>query len=71
MRPDKFSWVELVFEALNRLPRNVRSSRCVDNDIFVGCFNPDDFVDRHEQDALVIFNREPGEPLIADGARDR
>jgi hypothetical protein len=66
--PHKFPWVELVFEALNRLPRNVRSSRCVDNDIFVGCFNPDDFVHGHEQDAFVIFNREPGEPLTADGA---
>ena len=40
----EFPWVELVFEALNRLPRNVRSSRCVDNNIFVGCFYPDDLL---------------------------
>src|SRR5271169_4481742 len=46
----------------------MRTSRCVDNDIFIGRFNPDNFVHRHEQDAFVIFNREPGEPLIAAGA---
>ena len=61
--PHKFSWVEMVFQALNRLPRDVRSSRCVDYDIFIGCFNPDDFVNGHEQDSFVIFDREPGEPL--------
>src|ERR1700683_5217735 len=68
--PNEFPWVELVFEALNRLPRNMRSSRCVDNDIFVGCFNPDDFVHGHEQNAFVILNREPGQPLTGDGAGD-
>src|ERR1700678_2329449 len=68
--PHEFPWVELVFQALNRLPRNMRSSRCVDNDIFVGCFNPYDFVHGHEQNAFVIFDREPGEPLTADSAWD-
>ena len=69
--PYEFPWVELIFEALNRLPQNVRSSRCVNNDIFVGCLNPDNFVHGHEEDAFVIFNREPGEPWTAEGGWDR
>src|SRR5580698_8076579 len=43
----------------------MRSGRCIDNDIFVSRFNPDDFIHGHEQDSFVIFNREPGKPLTA------
>jgi hypothetical protein len=66
--PNEFPWIQLIFEALDGLPRYVRSHRGVNDNILVGRFNPDDFVDGYEQDTFVILNRETGQPLTPAGA---
>jgi hypothetical protein len=42
---NKFSWIELVFEALDCLPQDMRSGHCVNHDIFIGCVDPNDLFD--------------------------
>src|SRR5580698_8496067 len=67
---NKLPWIQFLFQPLNGLAEDVRSIRCVNDDVFIRCFYPDDFVNGYEQDALVISDRKPREPLALAGGWD-
>ena len=62
MNANKLLRVKFVLQTLNRLPRNVGPGSRVNHDVFVGRFDPEDLVDRHENKAALISNRESGKP---------
>src|SRR5579864_4654114 len=63
MNAHKLSGIKLVLQTLNRLSRNMRAACRVDYDVFVGCFDPEDLVDWHEDIPALLSNRESRKPL--------
>ena len=56
MNSNKLLRVKFVLQTLNRLPRNVGPGYCVNHNVFVGSFDPEYLVNRHEDKATLNSN---------------
>jgi hypothetical protein len=56
MNANKLVRVKFALQTLNRLPRNVGPGYCVNHNVFVGSFDPEYLVNRHEDKATLNSN---------------